>query len=49
MERCERCGGKLYALWSKAGQTLPLCGTHNREHRKALIAQGWLVRLFAQV
>lgn len=43
MERCERCGGRLAAVWRKPGThlTLPLCLTHNNLHGPALSAQGW--------
>lgn len=50
-ERCERCGGRLHAMWRKPGThlTLPLCGECSHRHGEKLLAEGWTVRLFAPV
>lgn len=50
---CARCGANAWPYGTRSinrdGRTLELCGSHTREHREALVKQGWTVVELANI
>lgn len=40
-ERCDRCGGRGFATWTKGEHSLTLCLQHNDKHELQILAQGF--------
>jgi hypothetical protein len=42
-DQCDACGSQAFVKATRDGQVLLFCGHHGRQHRAALIAQGWII------